>query len=185
MENPQVVFAWKAPIRPYKKRSKLVLRFYLAVALLLSLIVFFFGDKILLIPIWAILFLFYVLTITPPPEIENKITKFGLETAGLTIRWEFLSHFYFSRRFGFYVLTVISHAPYFYHTYLVVPEEEIKKHLTVILSEHLVYQENPQRSLTDKLIDWFAKLIPDDDDEEIITKAAHPISSSTPRPASL
>ena len=124
MENPQVVFSWKAPIRPYKKRSGLVLRFYLAVALLLSLIVFFFGDRILIIPIWAVLFLFYVLTITPPPEIENKITKFGLETAGLTLRWELLSDFYFSKRFGFYVLTVISHAPYFYHAYLVVPDEE-------------------------------------------------------------
>src|SRR3990172_5294460 len=105
MENPQVVFSWKAPLRPYKERSRLVLRFYLAIALLLSLIVFFFGAKILLIPIWAVLFLFYVLTIPPPPEVENKITKFGLETAGATLRWEPLSHFYFTRRFRFYVLT--------------------------------------------------------------------------------
>ncbi|MGB9883678.1 MAG: hypothetical protein ACPLRN_04185, partial [Microgenomates group bacterium] len=62
--NPQVVFSWKAPLRPYKKKSALILRFYIAIALLLSLIFFFFGDKILLIPVWAILFLFYVLTIT-------------------------------------------------------------------------------------------------------------------------
>ncbi|OGK09956.1 hypothetical protein A2767_01080 [Candidatus Roizmanbacteria bacterium RIFCSPHIGHO2_01_FULL_35_10] len=185
MENPQVVFSWKAPIRPYKKRSGLVLRFYLAVALLLSLIVFFFGDRILIIPIWAVLFLFYVLTITPPPEIENKITKFGLETAGLTLRWELLSDFYFSKRFGFYVLTVISHAPYFYHAYLVVPDEDIKKNLMLILSEHLIYQEKPNRTLTDKMIDWFSKLIPDEEDEVISLKAGQTISSSKPRPASL
>lgn len=185
MDNPQIVFSWKAPIRPYKKRSRLVLRFYLAVALLLSLIVFFFGDKILVIPIWAVLFLFYVLTITPPPEIENKITKFGLETAGLTLRWEVLSHFYFSKRFGFYVLTVISHAPYFYHAYLVVPDEDVKKNLMLILSEHLIYQEKPNRTLTDKMIDWFSKLIPDDEEDAISAKAGHPISSSKPKPASL
>ena len=185
MENPQVVFSWKAPIRPYKKRSGLVLRFYLAVALLLSLIVFFFGDRILIIPIWAVLFLFYVLTITPPPEIENKITKFGLETAGLTLRWELLSDFYFSKRFGFYVLTVISHAPYFYHAYLVVPDEDIKKNLMLILSEHLIYQEKPNRTLTDKMIDWFSKLIPDEEDEVISLKAGQTISSSKPKPASL
>src|SRR3989338_4341121 len=113
MENPQTVFAWKAPLRPYKKRSRLVLRFYLAVTLLLSLIVFFFGDKILLIPIWAVLFLFYVLTITPPPEVENKISKFGLETAGVTLRWEALSHFYFTKRFNFDILTIVSHGPYY------------------------------------------------------------------------
>lgn len=185
MENPQVIFSWKAPIRPYKKRSGLVLRFYLAVALLLSLIVFFFGDRILIIPIWAVLFLFYVLTITPPPEIENKITKFGLETAGLTIRWEALSQFYFTRRFGFYVLTVVSHGPYFYQAYMVIPNEDIKKNLMLILSEHLIYVEKPNRTLTDKLIDWFSKLIPDEEEDIIPTASGPQVSSSKPVPASL
>lgn len=163
MDNPQVILSWKAPLRPYKKRAKNVLRFYLAVALLLSLIVFFFGDKILLIPIWALLFLFYVLTITPPPTIENKITKFGVETAEITIRWESLSHFYFFQRFGFYVITLVGRAPYFFYVYLVIPNEEIKKEIFTILSEHIVYQEKPQRTFTDKAIDWLSKLIPDED----------------------
>lgn len=163
--NPQLIFSWKAPLRAYKKRGKLVLRFYVAVALLLSLIVFFFGDKILLIPIWALLFLFYVLTITPPPEVENKITRFGIETAGITLRWEALSHFYFRSRFGFQILTVVSQPPYFYHAYLVVPNNELKKTLISILSEHLIYQEEPQRSFTDKMIDWLSELIPNDQEE--------------------
>src|SRR5690242_4039972 len=114
-ENPQVIFAWKAPLRAYKKRAKNVLRFYLALAFLLSIVVFFFGDKILLIPIWATLFLFYVLTITPPPEVENKISTFGIESAGVTARWELLSDFYYTKRFGFDVLTIVSHAPYYLH----------------------------------------------------------------------
>ncbi len=193
MENPQVIFSWKAPLRPYKKRSRLILRFYLAVALLLSLIVFFFGDRILLIPIWALLFLFYVLTITPPPEVENKITKFGIETAGVTLRWESLSHYYFTMRFGFHVLTIVGHAPYYYHVYMVVPNEEIKKSLMIILSEHLVYQEKPQRSLTDKMVDWLSKLIPDEESELSQKEVEHPeepttstqVSASKPQPASL
>ena len=72
--NPQRIFVWKAPLRAFKKRGKNIVRFYGALAFLLSLIVFFFGDKILLIPILTLLFLFYVLTITPPPEVENIIT---------------------------------------------------------------------------------------------------------------
>lgn len=180
-KNPQVIFSWKAPLRPYKKRSVLIIRFYLAVAFLLSAIVFFFGDKILLIPIWAILFLFYVLTITPPPEVENKITKFGIETAGVTLRWEALSHFYFSKRFGFYTLTIVSRPPFFYHLYMVVPSEEIKKQLLQILSEHLIYQEKPQKSFTDKLSDWFSNLIPEEEEKEkpIISQPA----AAKPQPA--
>src|SRR5215213_1318498 len=86
--NPQVIFSWKAPLRPYIKRSPNVLRFYFAVTLLISLIVFFLGDRILLLPIWTVLFLFYVLTVTPPQQVEHKITKFGIEAAGgITIRY--------------------------------------------------------------------------------------------------
>lgn len=163
-ENPQVIFHWKAPLRPYKRQSGLILRFYLTVALLFSLIVFFFGDKILIIPIWALVFIFYVLTITPPPDVDNKITTFGIDAAGVTLRWEALSHFYFGKRFGFYTLTIVSQSPYFYHAYLVVPTEEMKKKLITILSAHLLYQEVPQKTITDKMLDLVAQLVPDEEE---------------------
>lgn len=178
-DNPQVVFSWKSPLRPYKKRSHLILRFYLAIALLLSLIVFFFGDKILLIPIWALLFLFYVLTITPPPEVENKISRFGIEAAGVTLRWETLSHFYFSKRFGFTTLTVVGRAPYFYHAYMVIPKEETKTTIMRLLSEHLVYQEKPQKTFTDKMVDLLSSLIPEDESPEVDRSSVF----SKPQPA--
>ncbi len=162
--NPQMLYSWKAPLRPYKKRSKNIIRFYVALALLLSMIVFFFGDKVLLVPIWVMLFLFYVLTITPPPEVENKFNKFGIETAGMTIRWELLSHFYFIKRFGYDVATVVTHEPYYLHAYMVMPDEIVKKKVMEILSEHLIFQEKPQRTFTDKLVDIFSKLVPDDED---------------------
>ncbi|KKQ01526.1 MAG: hypothetical protein US11_C0007G0019 [Candidatus Roizmanbacteria bacterium GW2011_GWA2_36_23] len=181
MDNPQVVYAWKAPLRPYKKRSKLIFRFYLALALLLSLIVFFLGDRILLIPVWSLLFLFYTLTITPPPVTEHKINRFGMETLGTTLRWEALSHFYFSKRFGFDTLTVVSRAPFFYHLYLVVPDDQIKKDLIQILSEHLVFQEKPQKTFTDRLVDWLSALVPDEEENEV----GFPGVSSKPQPASL
>jgi len=166
MENPediQTLFSWTAPLRPYKKRSGIILRFYLAVALLFSLIIFFFGDRILLIPLWAILFLFYTLTITPPPDVKNKVTKFGLDVAGITLRWESLSYFYFSTRFGFNLLTIVSRPPYNYHVYAVVPDEEIKKQLTLILSEHIVFKDKPEKNFTDNMIDWLSSLVPNED----------------------
>ncbi len=163
ISNPQVVFSWKAPLRAYKKRGKQVMRFYIAVSFLLSAIVFFFGDKILIIPILALLFFFYVLTITPPPNVDNKITIFGIETAGITLRWEVLSHFYYTKRFGYNVLTLVSHAPYFYHAYMIVPEE-VKNKVTTYLSQHIVFMEKPQRNITDRMVEWLSNLIPDDEE---------------------
>jgi len=174
--NPQVVYAWKAPLRPYKKRGGVILRFYLALALLLSLIVFFLGDRILLIPIWALLFLFYVLTITPPPEVENKITRFGIETTGITLRWESLSHFYFGKRFGFTVLTLVGQPPYYYHVYLVLKSEEMKQELIHLLSDHLIYQEKPQKTFIDKTVDWFSNLIPEEEDRLDVLQKMQPAS---------
>lgn len=165
-DNPQVKYSWKAPLRAYKKRSAGVLRFDVAVALLLSLIVFFLGDRILVIPIWAVMFLFYVLTITPPPPVENRITKFGIETAGNTYRFEALSHFYFTKRFDYHVLVLVSHAPYFYHIYLVVKDESTKQELIHLLSEHLVFQEHPHKTFTDRVSEWLSHLMPKDDTEE-------------------
>ncbi len=164
--NPQVVYSWKAPLRAYKKSNKKVLRFYIAVALLLTVIIFFLGDRILIIPIWSILFLFYVLTITPPPIVENKITKFGIETAGITLRWDVLSHFYFTERFGFIVLTIVTNAPYNFHSYLIIPTENIKKTVMKILVEHIVFQDKPVLTFTDRMIHWLSYLIPEDDDTE-------------------
>lgn len=159
--NPQLIYSWKAPLRAYKKRSAGVLRFYIAVSLLLSLIVFFFGERILIIPIWAIMFLFYVLTITPPPEIENRITFFGIETAGNTFRWDFLSHFYLTKKFDYHVVVVVSNPPFFYHIYLVVKDEQTLNQVVKILSQHLLFQEHPQKTLTDKMTEWLTKLMPD------------------------
>lgn len=175
-ENPQILLSWKAPLRPYKKKNKIILRFFLALAFLFSVIIIFFGDLILLIPVWALIFLFYVFAITPPPEVENKITIFGIETAGITLRWESLSHFYFYERFGFEVLTVVSSPPYFYHAYLVLPNKEIKERVFLLLSQHLIYQEKPQKSFTDKVVDLLSSLIPDE--EEVLTEVGKPTVQS-------
>jgi len=162
--NPQLVFSWKAPLRAYKRRSNSILRFYVALALLLSLIVFFFGDRVLLVPILTLLFLFYVLTITPPPEVNNLITTFGIETAGITLRWEFLSHFYYTKKFHFNVLTLVSNAPYYYHVFLIVPDEKTKQEIDLILSKHVMFVEKPHRNFTDKIVEWLSNLMPDDED---------------------
>lgn len=163
--NPQLLYSWKAPLRAYKKRSSGVLRFYVALSLLLSLIVFFFGEKILVLPIWAVMFLFYVFTITPPPEIENRITEFGIETANNTFRWDFLSHFYVIKKFDYHVVVVVSVAPFYYHIYLVVKDEQTLHQVVNILSRYLLYQEHPKKTFTDKIVEWLTKLMPDEVNE--------------------
>ncbi|MFO0703440.1 MAG: hypothetical protein U0525_01820 [Patescibacteria group bacterium] len=166
-EHDQTLLAWKAPLRPFKKRSPVVMRFFLAIALLLTAIVFFFGDMVTVLPIWAVLFLFYIFAITPPPIIENRITKFGVETsAGFMVRWDALSHYYFQERFGYTVCVLVTHGPYYAHTYIVVPDEQTKATLAGILSQHLMFVTKPPVTLTDKLIGIFSKIVPEESQRE-------------------
>lgn len=159
--NPQVIYAWRSPLRAYKKRTPSVLRFYISLALLLALIAFFFGEPLLIFPIAAITFLFYILTTTPPPSVEHKLTRFGIETTGITFRWDLLSHFYFTKKFDCHTLVVVSSAPFFYHLYMVVRDENTKQELTSLLSDYLIYQEHPQKTVSDKMAEWLGQLMPD------------------------
>ncbi len=165
VKESQTLLSWQAPMRPYKKSGKRVLRFFLAVALLLSIIVFFFGDRMLLLPVWASLFLFYILTITPPPIIENKISKFGLESAGITIRWDMLDKFYFTQRWGFDILVVATKGPYPLQAYFVVPDNAIKQKIATLVGEHLVYVTHPRKTFTDRLVNFFSKLVPEEEED--------------------
>lgn len=158
----QTVFVWKAPLRPYKKRSTILLRFFLAVALLVSAVVFFFGDLVTILPIWALLFLFYIFAITPPPIVDNRITVFGVETAGVMLRWDVLSHYYFDERLGYQVLVLVTHGPYYAHSYLVLPDNETKSTVNAILNQHLMLMTNPPKTVTDKIIRFFSALIPEE-----------------------
>lgn len=169
VENPQIVFAWKAPVRAYKSRSAGVMRFYIAVTLLLSAIVFLFGDKILVLPIATVMFLFYALTITPPPLVENKITKFGIENGGNSFRWETLSHFFYTKRFDYFVITLISFISptYRQEIYLIAPDAKILTRIIHLLSEHLIFLENPPKSTIDHITDFIMRSLPN---EETLTK---------------
>ncbi|MEI6327062.1 MAG: hypothetical protein WCO78_02975 [Candidatus Roizmanbacteria bacterium] len=160
--SDQVLYSWTAPLRPFKKRSAGLLRFFLALALLISAIVFFFGDIVTLLPIWALLFLFYVFAITPPPQVESRLTRFGVESAGVLIRWDVLSHYYFVNRLGFEVLVLVTQAPYFGHRYLVVPTSEVKEEVVEVMGKHLMFLSKPPRTFTDRLIELFSRLVPED-----------------------
>lgn len=172
VKETQTLYSWKAPMRAYKKQGKRVLRFFLAVALLLSVIIIFFSDPIILLPLWAVLFLFYVITITPPPIIENKITKFGLESAGVALRWDTLDHFYFTQRWGFEILTIVSKPPYSLHAFFVIPDSIVKQRVATLMGEHILFVAHPRRTVTDRLIDMLSKLVPDEEEEPAQQKPA-------------
>lgn len=165
--NPQVIFSWEAPMRAYKKRSAGVLRFYAAVAVLLSIIAIFFREFVLIIPIWSVVFLIYVLTITPPPSIRNVFSKFGIETAGSLYNWKDLSQFYFIKKFDYNILVITIQNNQIPPLYLVLPNTKTKNRVFEILTEKLLYIEHPDMTLTDRFATWLTTLMPEEENQAL------------------
>ena len=161
--NPQVLFSWESPAPAYKPKSGGVLRFYFALALLLSVIVALFGDWILILPISASIFLFYALTITPPGDVEYKLTRFGIETNGVAYRYENLLGFYIVKRFDYFVVTIQSNSPFFNHVYLVVDGQKTLQKVVDILSDKIVFIEKPQKTFTDRFASVLSSVLPDEE----------------------
>jgi hypothetical protein len=160
--DEQVLYSWVAPSRAFKERSASIMRFYFAISLLISIIVLFFGDKILVLVIFGLLFLFYALTTTKPESVEHKITTFGIETYNTHHPWEDLEKFYFTEHFGYQVLIIIGKNYYHGYTYAVVPNNDTKKDIIALLSKFIRYQKKPDITFSDKVIAWFSKLMPED-----------------------
>lgn len=163
--NPQILYSWVAPLRAYKKKPIGVLRFYFAVAVLLTIIVVFLKEYMLTIPIWSTIFLIYALTITPPHDTEHTITKFGLHTGAKTYHWDTLSHFYFIKKFDYYLLVVFTNQAFSHPLYMVIPNETIRHDVLHLLAEHLVYQESPEKTFSDKMAEWLTSLMPEEENQ--------------------
>ncbi len=163
IDNPQVLFSWRAPARAYKQKSNGVLRFYFALALLLSVVVALFGDWILILPIFASVFLYYALTITPPGDIDYKITRFGIETHGTAYRFQDLAGFFITKKFDYFVITIQSNSPFFNHVYLIIDDQKNLQKIVDILSEHLVFVEKPQRTFSDRMALALSSIVPDEE----------------------
>ena len=107
--NPiQTLLSWRAPARPYRKKDR---SYYTTVALLIvliSLIAFFAGEKLLIGVILAIGFVVYVLNFVPPEEVENRISTQGITIGDHFYHWQELDSFWIEQKDGHSILSVLT-----------------------------------------------------------------------------
>lgn len=179
IKNPQEIFTWSAPVRAYKRKSAGMLRFYVALALLLSVLMALFREFVLIFPIWAVMFLVYVLTITQPHETQHHLTKYGLIAHGQPVMWDDLYAFYFQKRLDYDVLVVLPRSPFALPIYMVVDSPKTKKYLMNHLVEHIIFMENPPRTFSDSMADWLGSIMPN---EEVTRGESSKHEEQSPKP---
>lgn len=158
-EEIKPLFAWTAPGRPFKKRTK---QFYM-VSILLALpfiILSVLVHEPVGIVIVAFLFVAFTLNTIPPKDFQYKITHGGITIEDHFFLWQELYDFYFKNRFdNIEVLHIRTHAFLPGEITLTLGEfdkEPVKK----ILMHYLPYREIITPTFVDKSAHWLTKNFP-------------------------
>lgn len=158
----ELVYAWEAPDRPFKKRKK---QFFLTagtIAGLISLILFFSGQFPLIGVVIAVLFVVYMLYTFPPHTIVNQITTYGVRSMDSLYYWEELGQFWYETKMGQEVLCI--EVGRFPNRLSLLLGEADKATITAILSE-VLFQNRPPLTPVEKAAQWLQEKIPLDLDE--------------------
>ena len=150
---------WQAPDRPFRVRSQDYFKTIAAMVFLISVILFFAGELMLIIAVLSVTFVAYALASVPPGETTHRITTHGVEDAGNLHRWEELRDFWFEEPHGQKMLVIHTYLPYPPRIMMLLgatKEEAVKK----ILIENIPFREKPDKSFVDNVAQWLSEKIP-------------------------
>ena len=152
------LFEWKSMSRPLWQFGKEVFATFGAIALLVSIILSFFQEWLAIVVTWAAFFLFWALTRIVPEEVDHKITTEGIISMNHAYLWGELGPFWYSEKGGDHVLHV-SHRNVLGQLAIIVKAED-KEKIRDVLAQYLPFVEIPEKSVVEKMSEWFAKKFP-------------------------
>lgn len=157
MKPEENFYSWKSPSRPFKKRDR---EFYSTIAVivfLVSLILLFAGQFLLIAVVVSLAFVSYVLASIPPEEVVHRITSHGVHTGTQFFFWEEMGRFWFTKKYRHDLLQIETSRFPGRAILLVDPEEKMK--VRTILTKYLV-QQTPLPTFLDKAADWLQEKVP-------------------------
>ncbi|PIS23241.1 hypothetical protein COT49_01285 [candidate division WWE3 bacterium CG08_land_8_20_14_0_20_40_13] len=157
VERPQVpqeplktLFEWKAPSRAYKERDRQYFTTIFIIIFVLSLILVFIREFLLIGVIISLTFVYYVLSTVPPEEVEHKITTRGLSYAGTMYPWESLLSFFFAKKYDSEVLNINTKAKFPGRLFLIYKKDDGEK-LQKLVAKYISEEETPSIGLLEKI----------------------------------
>jgi hypothetical protein len=153
----EVYLTWFSPSRLFKKRNKEYFTNIGAIVFLLTIILIFAREFLLVAAVLSIVFLIYVLSTVPPEEVEHRITNLGIESAGHFYRWEELAEFWMEEQWGQYILVL---RPYFGARIIVLLGDQERQMVRTHIAKHIPFREQPEKTWVDNAATWLTKKIP-------------------------
>jgi hypothetical protein len=153
----EIYLSWTSPSRIFKRRDKEYFTNIGAIVFLLSVILVFAREFVLVAAVLSIVFLIYVLSTVPPEDVKHIISNLGIESAGHFYRWETLGEFWFEEQWGQGMLVI---HPYFGPRILILLGSEDRNSVKNAVAKHIPYREQPEKSWVDSAASWLSHKIP-------------------------
>lgn len=154
----KTLYTWKAPARLFKRRSREFYTTVAALALLLSIILFFAKEFLLIGVILALGFVSYVLASVPPEIVEHVFTNKGIRTGGKFYPWQALGRYWWETKWHQAYLTV--ETPGQIPTVLIMLVGHGKKEdIDEVIKAYLI-NEKPQPTWFDNAAKWLQEKVP-------------------------
>ena len=155
-EEIKTLVSWKSPLRVFVKRDKKHFTNLIMVVFLISGVLIFFKEFLLVGVILTLVFVTYVTSTVEPPEFEHKITTKGITSGGHTYPWEELKEFWLVQKDGQTIINVDTKVRFPGRLFIVL-NKEIVEEVRTSLSRYISFREEPKVIWLDQVTDWFSK----------------------------
>ncbi|MFZ5845394.1 MAG: hypothetical protein ACOY0S_02915 [Patescibacteria group bacterium] len=156
-KREEVYLEWSSPSRLFKKRDREYFTNIGAIVFLLTVILVFAREFLLIAAVLSIVFLIYVLSTVPPEEVKHRLTNLGIESAGHFYRWETLAEFWLEEQWGQTLLVI---RPILGPRIIILLADQDRAHVREIVAKHIPFREQPEKTWVDNAASWLTKKIP-------------------------
>lgn len=160
-----LLLEWEADSRVSQKRSKEYYSSLAVIVLLVSLILFFAGQTLLIFVVLSFLFISYVLASIKAERVVHQITTYGVRyQAERLYYWEQLGRFWLRSNHGFVEIHIESPNTFGNELILLAPQSQNPEDVNLqdiidVFSRYLVYEE-PIPSRIDRWVMWLQEKFP-------------------------
>ncbi len=153
----EVYVSWVSASRLFKKRDREYFTNIAAIVFLLSVILVFAREFVLIAAVLSVVFLIYVLSTVPPEDVPHRITNLGIESAGQFYRWEQLYEFWYEEQWG---QTMLVLRPLVGPRVIILLGTQKKETVREHIARHIPFREKPEKSWVDHAARWLTEKIP-------------------------
>lgn len=157
--NKTVYFEWQAPVRYYEKKTQTYFRAIVSLGIVLSLLLFFFSEYLLILVVWSAVFVYYMKAAVPPQEAVYKFTKFGLQFYEQTVAFEAMKSFTVTHKPTASVLRIFISSQNPYELHVLLPGSEKKDEIVAFLEQKVPFVETVPKTDIEKFADWLGSFV--------------------------